>query len=139
MDTPDPTKPLKNIRHEAFCRHYAGDCWGRGNEAYRQAGFRIKNEVATCTAASRLVRNVNVAARIKHLRQQMIEEMGIDATFILKERLRIARLAESGERPDAKAALSAYSDIERSLGLNKPDKLEISGTVLDLVKSLTQQ
>jgi hypothetical protein len=138
MDEFDPSKPLANLRHEAFCRHYAGDCWGRANEAYRRAGFRVKNEVATCTAASRLVRNVKVAPRIKHLRQQLIEDMGIDQAWILKERLRLISVAEGQERPDAKAALVALNDIERSLGLNKPDKLEISSSIVDLVESLSK-
>ena len=56
---------LKNSKHEAFCREYI-KC-GNATDAYMRAGYKTKSANVAKSAASRLLTDVNVRARIKEL------------------------------------------------------------------------
>jgi hypothetical protein len=118
-------EPLENIRHETFCQLYAGKCFGYAGRAYRQAGFRCKTNAVAMELGSKLLRNLEVWTRIKYLREQIRQTMAIDAAKILKLRLDIAE-NRKGRSSDK---ISALKDIERSLGLELPARLEHSGGI----------
>ena len=122
----DAAKPLKNIRHERFARLYAGKCFGNASKAYRLAGYTIKPNIAR-SEGSRLLTNPNVMARIRHFRQETGNTLAIDATKIMEERLSILK----GKDTTVSEKLNALAQIERSLGLDAPQKIAISSqTVL---------
>ena len=121
-------QPLDNIRHEKFCQLYSGRCYGFANRAYKLAGFNPKDDKSARSEGSKLLTNPNIWARIKHLREEMRQKMAIDASEILKLRLEIAKNRKKGTGD----RLSALKDVERSLGLETPEKVEldIKGAVL---------
>jgi len=104
---------LKNLRREAFCQHYAGDCWGNATEAYRRAGY-AERHAKQC--ASRLLSFADCKARIASLRDERIQAMAIDRAWILERRKTIAETAEAGDR------LRALDQLEKSLGLSTPER-----------------
>ena len=56
---------LENPRQEAFCQELS-KC-GNATEAYIRAGYKVKNANVAKSAASRLLADVRVRARIKEL------------------------------------------------------------------------
>ena len=56
---------LKNSKHEAFCQEYSKR--GNATDAYMRAGYKTKSANVAKSAASRLLTDVNVRARIKEL------------------------------------------------------------------------
>ena len=118
-------EPLENIRHETFCQLYAGKCFGYAGRAYRQAGFKSKTAASAMAEGSRLLRNDKVWSRIKHLREEMRQKMAIDALKILEMRIEIANDGKSRKSDK----LAALKDVERSLGLELPARLEHSGGI----------
>ena len=56
---------LKNPRQEAFCQEFS-KC-GNATDAYMRAGYKTKSANVAKSAASRLLTDVNVRARIKEL------------------------------------------------------------------------
>lgn len=77
----DPTKPLANTRHEQFC-HLVLQGMAAG-PAYEAVGFKTRNENTRNAAASRLLTEVNVAARLGFLKSQAAER-AIDAAAMTK-------------------------------------------------------
>jgi len=83
----DPSKALRNARHEAFCVAYCGECRGNAAASYLQAGFRCKNREIAKRMASRLLKRPDVAARVHHLEDELAEQeklKAIDAIRHLK-------------------------------------------------------
>lgn len=113
----DPTRPLPNVRREAFCQHYAGDCWGNAAEAYRRAGYAAKGAE---TAGPRLYRAVEVKARIAQLRTEACGDLGVDRYWILRRRREIA---ETALLPADR--LRALDQLERALGLSVPERVQV--------------
>jgi phage terminase small subunit len=110
------SEPLKNLRREAFCQHYAGDCWGNAAEAYRRSGYAPK---AAQTCGPRMLTFGEVKARVAELRAERIEAMAVDRAWIMEKRKRIA---ENGEPADQ---LRALEQLERSLGLATPERVQV--------------
>jgi phage terminase small subunit len=73
---------LRNSRHEAFARAIVKGSTGRA--AYCAAGYRAKGVVADA-AASRLLGNVKVSARIAELKGAAAQASTIEATRVLEE------------------------------------------------------
>lgn len=63
--------PLKNIRHENFCLHYAETA--NATESYRNAGYKAKTENAISANATRLLKNDKVQQRLRELAEEMNE------------------------------------------------------------------
>ena len=68
----DESKALKNKRHEAFCLQYVGMSRMNGSAAYKAAGYRCAADTARRMAA-RLLARQDVAARVRHLEDEMAE------------------------------------------------------------------
>lgn len=56
---------LANVKQEAFCQAYSKS--GNATEAYKQAGYKTKNDNTTAAGASQLLRNPKVQERLKEL------------------------------------------------------------------------
>src|SRR5882762_8168815 len=78
---------LRNSRHEAFARAIVEGKSGRA--AYGAAGYRAKGVVADA-AASRLLGNVKVSARIAELKGVAAQATTIEATRVLNELAKLA-------------------------------------------------
>jgi len=123
-------KPLENIRHEKFCQLYAGKCFGYANKAYKRAGFKPKTDASARSEGSKLLTNLNIWGRIQFLREEGIRLLGIDRRKILETRMEIMRShnTKQGDR------LTALKDLERSLGLEPPTKIEHSGGAVLIIE-----
>lgn len=84
--------PLQNIRHEAFCLHYAKT--GNATESYKKAGYKAKTENAINVNSSRLLKSTKVQERLQELSAEMnsskiaeIAEIHEILTAILRDEL----------------------------------------------------
>ena len=75
---------LENEKHERFCQLLLVDPEARAGRVYEQVGYKARGDVAEA-AASRLLRNVKVAARLAQLRRERSERTGITADRVLEE------------------------------------------------------
>lgn len=130
-DTTDPAQPLENIRHERFAVLYSGECFGNASKAYQGAGYRPKCENSVRIDASRLLTNANIMARISFLRSALGKTLAIDCTRILELRLQIAYDRDE----QGSTRLQALRDVERALGLEAPQRIEQTGSILVIEKS----
>lgn len=73
--------PLKNARHERFAQEYLVDLIAV--QAYSRAGYVAKGNAAE-TSAARLLRNVQVQARIAELQADRSQRTQIDADWVLQ-------------------------------------------------------
>lgn len=116
------------MRHERFCQLYAGKCFGFANKAYTEAGYRPKSDETARVEGCKFLTNPNIWDRIQYLRKAQMKALAIDQKRILELRLQIAydKNEISGTR------LAALKDVERSLGLETPEKheMEITGSVI---------
>jgi phage terminase small subunit len=78
---------LANAKHEAFARAIVEGKSGRA--AYRAAGYRVRARVADA-AASRLLADVNVSARVAELKAEAAQGAVATAREVLEELTRIA-------------------------------------------------
>lgn len=74
-----------NARQEHFCQEYVVD--GNASRAALAAGYSPRTAPSQ---ASRLLKNVKVAARIAELRREMLERVRLDADSVLRELLSLA-------------------------------------------------
>ena len=78
---------LKNRKHELFCREYIIDL--NGTQAAIRADF---SEKTANRIASRLLSRVDIQGRIAELRSVRIEEVRIDANYVLKRLIEIDQM-----------------------------------------------
>ena len=118
----DGSEPLTNQRWERFALAYSTKCFGMAGRAYSEATGRSKSKGSARTMGSRLLLNVDVLRRVRHLRREVMATLAIDAVSIAEERLQIAT------SPTASFAdkLTALRDLERSLGFLRPDVPTVS-------------
>lgn len=81
-----------SVKQEKFCLEYAKS--GNQRQAYLLAGYNIKSDEAADAAASRLLRNVNVKARLAELAEEAknasiadIVEMQQTLTKIIRQQM----------------------------------------------------
>jgi len=111
---------LRSRKRETYCQEVSGECWGNNTEAYCRA-FGVTDRAAASASAARLMRDPSIRARIGYLRDESIERMGVDRAWILEKRKHIVEHARN-----AADRLRALEDLEKSLGLDAPLKLEIN-------------
>lgn len=56
---------LDNVKWEAFCMNISKGI--NATDAYRQAGYKVKNDNSAAASASALLRNPKIVARLKEL------------------------------------------------------------------------
>lgn len=78
---------LKNRKHELFCREYIIDL--NGTQAAIRADF---SEKTANRIASRLLSRVDIQGRIAELRSVRIEEVRIDANYVLRRLIEIDQM-----------------------------------------------
>ena len=105
---------LDNDRHELFCQHYAGDCFGDIGKAYIKAGFATdKSGKNASSLAMRLLDMKPVCERLRYLRNERMKQLGIDQAMIMQRRLELLDNPEVSY--DTKVKI--LKDMEAGLGL----------------------
>lgn len=79
---------LENAKHEAFARAIVEGSSGR--DAYRGAGYKPNSDAVADAAASRLLRDVKVAARVSGLKAAAAEASTVKAEDVIAELAKIA-------------------------------------------------
>lgn len=120
---------LQNIRQEAFCQAYSKS--GNATEAYKEAGYKWKDDASANAAASRLLRNVKVSLRIKELgdRREKASIASADEIREILSRYVRGEADELGDVPKPSIRLKAADMLCRMYGEYAPEKLEVSGNV----------
>lgn len=129
---------LKNEKHERFCQAYLITL--NRTEAAKIAGY---SERSAGTQGYELMKKPEILARVRELRKERMERMGLDADFVLHELIDtyvkcknptpvLTRNPKTGKYEecgvyqfDSKGALKALEQIERHLstrGLSDPEK-----------------
>ncbi len=74
------SEPLKDPRREMFCHQYVVDFIA--TKAAIRAGY---SEKTAGSIASRLLKEVNISERVKYLTEKVVENVKIDAEWVLRE------------------------------------------------------
>ena len=119
-------------KREAFCRYIVNGC--NPTEAYRKAYNVTSDRKATHTeAASRLMKDSNVSARIEALKLDISDKLASEIVF--DKRRIISELAlnmelgrENGGRQLA-ASNQAINLIGKAINVFEPETIAVSGTV----------
>ena len=107
---------LKNTRHEYFAQSMAKGKSQR--QAYIDAGYDCSNENIIDAAASRLLSNVKVSARITELKERAAVKAEISLVSATNDLLRIAKKSEQLEDSSGyQAARAAIMDACKLNGL----------------------
>ena len=75
---------LKNVKHDVFCREYIKDL--NASQAAIRAGYSAKTANRT---GSYLLSNPDIQCRIEELKAGRVEEVRIDANYVLKRLIEI--------------------------------------------------
>jgi phage terminase small subunit len=75
-------------RQERFVQEYLVDL--NATQAYKRAGYRVKNPDAARTGASRMLTNVNIATAISLARAQLAADTKVSAERVVEEYARLA-------------------------------------------------
>jgi len=111
----DGSKPLDNVRWEAFCIAYTGHFRRNAAAAYVAAGYKPKTSEIAASAAERLLRNVDVQNRIAYLDDEALKIERLHARDAIRRLAAVATaklsdyLDESGRVDPAKVADPALS------------------------------
>jgi len=76
---------LDNERREMFCQYYITEIDGKlynGTKAAMKAGY---SEKTAYSQANRLLKNDEVKSRIAELKQEVMDELGIDKLYVLSK------------------------------------------------------
>lgn len=85
----DGSEPLENLQHEEFCHHFIR------TRSIKDAGLEIG--VAKRQNANVVHKRPDVQARIKFLREEILEELGLDTFYVLKSLKSIAERCMQSE------------------------------------------
>lgn len=118
---------LANARHERFAQEVAKGTSSR--DAYRAAGYETRNDAATDAAASRLLSDVKVQARVAEIQERAAIRTEISVASVTENLARIAAKAEAlSEASGLSVARAAWMDAAKLNGL-APEKLQLAGSL----------
>lgn len=112
-------------KQEMFCLAYIET--GNATEAYRAAGYSTNATSKTINeAASRLLADSKVSARVAELRNMQVQRLAITVDDLVAELDEARTIALTAAKPQSAAAVSATLGKAKLLGL-VTDKVEHSG------------
>lgn len=134
VSTPEPSKRGLTLKQENFCLAYLET--GNASEAYRMAGYSSGMSDKTVNeAANRLLKNSKVVARLKTLREPIIERHKITVDDLIKELDENRQAALGAETVQSSAATAATMAKAKLLGY-LTDKVESTVTTKQLPASV---
>ena len=116
MDSLEPTQPLEDAQQERFCRLMAEGKTSQG-QAYLDAGYECSSLSIASAAATRLLKNVKVSARIQTLKEQAARLAALDASYVLSGLMMNAEDARA--KKDYASSNRAFELLGKSLNLFK--------------------
>ena len=116
MDDSHAGQPLSDAQHERFCRLMAEGKVSQG-QAYLDAGYQCSSLDIASAAATRLLKNVKVAARIQTLQEQVARLATLDASYVLSGLMTNAEDARA--KKDYASSNRAFELLGKSLNLFK--------------------
>lgn len=88
------TQKERKLTHkeEMFCIEFIVDF--NGSQAYKRAGFKVKNDNVARAQASKLLTKPNIEKRIEQLKAERAERTEITADWVLKEAVEVYKMAK---------------------------------------------
>ena len=120
LETYDGSTPLADARQESFCQHISGCYAKKQTEAAILAGYSKKS---ARNQGANLCAKLHIKKRVKYLRENAAEALGISRKSQLEEILKIYNREDCG----IKDKLKALEMINSMVGYNAATKLELSG------------
>jgi len=118
---------LKNVKHERFVLAIA-----RGEpaeKAYAEAGFKTATTAVAASAASRLLKNVKVAARLSEIRGQVathvVKRTAINELWVRNQAVKVYQRCMSRKSFHPSGAIGALRVIGDELGMFDPRRFRI--------------
>lgn len=105
---------LDDKRHETFAQEIVQGT--KPFEAYLRAGFKVKSEKVAGSAASRLLKNVDVRARIDELTARIPVGLVITRQSVLEEYAQLAYADKTDNNVPVSVKRAALQDIARMQG-----------------------
>lgn len=102
--TGDGSKPMANVRWEAFCIAYTGLFRRNAAAAYVAAGYKPKTPDIAASAGERLLRNVDIESRIEYLNNEALKVERLHARDAIR-RLAAIATAELADFLDAEGKI----------------------------------
>ena len=102
--TGDGSKPLANVRWEAFCIAYTGHFRRNAAAAYVAAGYKPKTPDIAASASERLLRNVDIQSRVEYLNNEALKVERLHARDAIR-RLAAIATAELADFLDAEGKI----------------------------------
>lgn len=115
-------------KQELFCQEYLKDL--NGTQAYKRAGYKVKNDKVAQTQSSRLLSNVMISSRVKELMDIRAEENKINNDWVIKQLINVVEKSSQIKpvmiwNPDTKQMEESGEYEYDSNGVNKA--LELIG------------
>jgi hypothetical protein len=117
----DPARALPNKRRELFCALYADKFWGRPADALLAAKFKPRAGQEE-KSALRLLDDPEMAARVKHLREQKSELSVADPAWIKDHFVEIVKKAEKDSD-----RIRALTGLQKAIAPLSPKKRQGEG------------
>ena len=77
------------IKQEKFCLEYAKS--GNAAESYKKAGFKCKNPQIASASATRLLKNVNIQAKLQQIQAELQQDDIVEIVEVKKKLTKIIR------------------------------------------------
>lgn len=113
-----------NARHKRFAEEYVKDL--NGTQAYKRAGYNVKDDATAAINATRLLRNDKVKAYIQELQNKRSEKLKVDAQYVLKHLIKLAEAKH--DYVENKDRIKCLELIGKHIGMFT-DKIEHSGSM----------
>jgi phage terminase small subunit len=107
-----------------FCKAYIIDF--NGTKAYKEAGYKIKNDNVASVQATRMLSKPKIAHKINELKKDREEKLEVNAEWVLKEAIEIYKIAK-GELPHTMSYKTKKVDVHKTNLREACKALEIIG------------
>lgn len=118
-----PAIPLRG-RQERFCRDYATEADPNATDIYIKVYNPDMARATASAAASRLMSDDNIRARIEYLRNEQANRLGIDKFFIF-DRIKYIAVNAGSERTQ----LEALTTLAKLTNIEPSTRIEVKGDI----------
>ena len=123
-----------NPKHKLFCEVYMANGMNATN-AYRTV-YKTKHQRTSEAAGGRLLQNVEVKAYLKELQQKTAQTLNITKEELIKD---LADIKNNNKDEQPNVATKAIEVLNKMLGYNEPEKVDLGLGLRDILTELTTQ
>lgn len=122
-------------KEELFCIEYLIDL--NGTQAYKRAGYKVKNDAVARVQASKLLTKPNIQHRIEQLKAERSERVKINADWVLNEAVNVFKMATGtipikSSKPNKQTGKEEIYEMNRTNLREANRALEIIGKHVDV-------